>query len=604
MSVRGKESANGWLMVAQIPVPKFEEKLSQGILVNRLYHSCMDIVTSALKAGSGCAIDMVDAGGFLRRVRTLLFAFIADQPEMLTIACVAGNRSPLSTAEQPQFGSSVMHPVRRGGRTLRQIEKLLKHHDPNDLDSFSRVSKAVGLNGVHAPFWRDWMFADPSIFFAPDALHQWHRFFMDHPVKWARKLLGDDELDRRISVLQKRVGFRHFRNGFTRFRQHTGREQRDIERVFVAILQGHRRVTPGIMMAFRSIMDFIYIAQRDCQSTETLRSLRSALKKFHRNKISLSNAGVRDGKRTKGLFNIPKLELMHHVARIIQQLGAASQYTSDQTERLHISNAKIPYEKTNKKDYVPQMCRFLDRDARVSLFSLYVMWMGATNESGNYEMEACFAFQEGNGGRLMSESSDRLLGTIFGHDSDEQNDSRERRFQRVAETFLPRQVSNRFSGRIQNATTAFTLTPHGGMVGRTVGHVATRYGIPDLKHVLRRYLHISAQLDLRLDTWDYVRMQVRTAIDEPNASSAAPLTVLATPPNKTYPHGCFNFVLARIRDHRIPEIQGMYLFHAACARTSSILSDHPRSQCRSSSNDIQAKPAIHRRRRARGEDVK
>lgn len=389
MSVRRKESANCWLMVAQIPVPKFEEKSSQGILVNRLYHSCMDIVTSTLKAGSGCAVDMVDAGGFLRRVCTLLFAFIADQPEMLTIAGVTSNQSPLSTAGQQQFGSSVMHNLRHGERTLRQIKRLLKHHDPNDLDTFSRASKMVGLNGVHIPFWKDWMFADPSTFFAPDALHQWHRFFMDHPVKWARKLLGDAELDRRISVLQKRVGFRHFKNGFTRFRQHTGCEQRDIERVFVAILQGHRKITPGVMVAFRSIMDFIYIAQHNCQSTASLTSLKSALRKFHNNKASLSNAGVRDGVRTKGLFNIPKLELMHHVARIIQQLGAASQYTSDQTERLHIANVKIPFEKSNKKDHTPQMCRFLDREAKVSLFSIYVEWMstGTANEMGGWEME-------------------------------------------------------------------------------------------------------------------------------------------------------------------------------------------------------------------------
>ncbi len=77
-------------------------------------------------------------------------------------------------------------------------------------------------------FWWDWEFADPGCFLVPDALHDWHKFMMAHPVHWVRLLLGDKEVDKRFSSLQRRVGFRHFKEGFTRFRQHTGREIRDI----------------------------------------------------------------------------------------------------------------------------------------------------------------------------------------------------------------------------------------------------------------------------------------------------------------------------------------------------------------------------------------
>jgi hypothetical protein len=53
----------------------------------------------------------------------------------------------------------------------------------------------LGLNGVHQPFWGNWGNADPSIFLTPDALHVWHKFFFDHPLKWIINIMGGEELD-------------------------------------------------------------------------------------------------------------------------------------------------------------------------------------------------------------------------------------------------------------------------------------------------------------------------------------------------------------------------------------------------------------------------
>lgn len=210
------------MLIGYIPIAKFKEKNEQGILSARLYHLCLDIVTESLKKSSRTPVDMTDCYGKKRKLRTPLVAFLADRPEQLLIACAAGNASPLSMADTKSFGNADPCPLRRGPATLETIADLLAHVDPSNLQELREMAKVVGLNGVTRPFWRDWEFADPCEFLTPDALHQWHKAFMDHLIEWAKTIIGKDELDKRLSVLQPRVGFRHFADGFTRFKQHTG----------------------------------------------------------------------------------------------------------------------------------------------------------------------------------------------------------------------------------------------------------------------------------------------------------------------------------------------------------------------------------------------
>ncbi len=101
------------------------------------------------------------------------------------------------------------------------------------------------MNIVTHPFWEDWNLADPANFIMPDALHQWHLFFGDHILGWGRIILGDREINRRYTTLQKRVGYRHFNVGFTCFSQHTGHKYRDIQRSFIAVIAGQKSEWEG-----------------------------------------------------------------------------------------------------------------------------------------------------------------------------------------------------------------------------------------------------------------------------------------------------------------------------------------------------------------------
>ncbi len=85
----------------------------------------------------------------------------------------------------------------------------------------------------------------PARFSPPDALHQWHQFFWDHPMKWAKKLLKPAEIDKRYTCLQRRVGERHFRAGFLHLTQITGREKRDLTKHFIGVLPVTPSITPA-----------------------------------------------------------------------------------------------------------------------------------------------------------------------------------------------------------------------------------------------------------------------------------------------------------------------------------------------------------------------
>ena len=183
-SLRTKLSAQCWMLVALIPIVKFEPVELQGLLTRILYHQCMDVMTTTLKEYSHVPAELTDADGYKRLVRTFLLAHLADNPEQQLIACVTTSQSPISLAQFHQLGDPNPYPPRLGLTTMRLILNLPTGPDLS-LRQLECEAKRMGLNGVYKPFWRDWRYADPSTFLAPDVLHQLHRMFMDHPVKWA-----------------------------------------------------------------------------------------------------------------------------------------------------------------------------------------------------------------------------------------------------------------------------------------------------------------------------------------------------------------------------------------------------------------------------------
>ena len=312
MSTRLKLSSDAFLLSALLPIPKFihKNKRTCGLLSDRLLHECLDIVLEPLKQAARIGIMMNDPLGNLRLCYTPLVSYIVDTPEACMLAAVAGKTSPITTAMYKQFGDSFRHLPRTKGLTLQQLQDI--DVNPNDFEEYFKAAQKYRLNGVAKPFFRDWPLSDPSRFFPPEPLHDWHKMFWDHDVKWVINIVSAKELDFHFSVLSPSNGYRHFGEGISHLTKVTGRTQRDVQRYLIAVIAG--AVPPRVVLAMCSLLDFHYLAQAPELDDYDCAILIASLQTFHDNKASIITAGGRRGKQhVIDNWYIPKLELLQNV---------------------------------------------------------------------------------------------------------------------------------------------------------------------------------------------------------------------------------------------------------------------------------------------------
>ena len=382
---RNKASNHSYLLLGLLPIPKFihQKRRIRGMLEARLYHSCLDIILTPLKAAAAIGVMLSDPVGNLRWCFTPLASFIVDTPEAQLIACVGGKTSPLTVANYQQFGDDFRHSARTGSITLGTINKIhCLETDLGTLEKYEKSAKSYRLNGVQLPFWRDWsLSADPSVFLTSEPLHHWHKMFWDHNAKWCINAVGEAEIDFRFSVLHNHTGYRHFGNGISKLKQVTGREQRDIQRYIIVIIAN--AVPPTFLIAIRVLLDFRYLAQSPRIDDNVCNHITNALRLFHQHKNAILDAGARQGKKQPlDHFEIPKLELLQSVVPTIQLSGPPCQWSADFTEDAHIEVVKDPARSGNNHAYESQICRYLDRLEKIRNFTLATSIRNAGVEFG------------------------------------------------------------------------------------------------------------------------------------------------------------------------------------------------------------------------------
>jgi hypothetical protein len=109
-----------------------------------------------------------------------------------------------------------------------------------------------------------------------------------------------------------------------------------------------------VLKVVRVLLDFLYLAQLPSHTSKTLYRLQDSLAHFHENKTIFINLGIWEH------FNIPKLHSLLHYVVSITLFGTTDNYSTEQTEHLHIYFAKDAYRATNRKDEVHQMTTWLD----------------------------------------------------------------------------------------------------------------------------------------------------------------------------------------------------------------------------------------------------
>ena len=126
--------------------------------------------------------------------------------------------------------------------------------------------------------------------------------------------------------LPKFPGFRHFSQGISKISQWSGREHKDLQRVFLGACLGV--VPPGITRAVRAELDFIYTAQWKSITTKDLENMEKYNSIYHANK---ENFWELNGRKTEG-FDIPKLHNRHHFGEVIEWFGTTDNYNTETSE--------------------------------------------------------------------------------------------------------------------------------------------------------------------------------------------------------------------------------------------------------------------------------
>ncbi|KAI6096603.1 hypothetical protein F5141DRAFT_1191028 [Pisolithus sp. B1] len=308
-----------------------------------------------LKLANHDSMVLSEPNGNLCIIHTPLVAWIVDYPEHLLVACVSLKNSPISVATAKHFGNPIPHPPIYACASC----------DPCDIISFHKVCLAMHLNGIVVPFWMNWGDTCPSHFLTPKELHQWHKFYFDHCLQWVINIIGGKELDHHLTLLQPRIGTCSWPNRISTLKQCTSREHHELEKVLPVVTAG--ALPDDVLCMIWVITKFIFLTQKVYHCDETLHMLTEALWEFHHYKQSVISAGCHQGKN--GLlqhFQIPKLKLAQHIVWSTHAMGATYQWSSNITERCHITHVKTPYCLSNCCDFHGQCCCFLNQQEKQS----------------------------------------------------------------------------------------------------------------------------------------------------------------------------------------------------------------------------------------------
>jgi hypothetical protein len=312
-------------------------------------------------------IAMMSADGIWRRCHPIIAVFVGDYPEQALVTCTYNGRCSKCQVPRDHLGDYHAFPSRDPSDAIDTYRLA----DGNAY-AFHRACREAGLKPVFHPFWESLPFADIFLSITPDILHQMLQGVMKHMIAWLTNptVFGSAEINARCRSLPPNHSFMLLTKGLTRFSRVTGQEHKNMCQILLGLIvdlplpSGH--VPSRVVRAVRALLDFLYLAQYQSHTSETLRCLRESLTRFHDNKEVFIDLGTRED------FNLPKLHSLLHYSSSIMQFGTTDNYNTEQTERLHIDFTKDAYRATNHKDEYAQMTSWLGRREKVQQHMEYI----------------------------------------------------------------------------------------------------------------------------------------------------------------------------------------------------------------------------------------
>jgi hypothetical protein len=359
--VRNRQNSHASVLVGYLPVTKLDcfKKPDRTKILADLFHYCMGRIVQPLEEAGRHGVYMGCADGQVRHCFPLLAAYIADNPEQCLIACVKNNSCHRCTVPVDQRGDYYTGSLRDPKRTVLDLSAKVIGVTTSTFDSNS-------LNPVDRPFWANLPFTDIFTCLTPDLLHQLHRgVFKDHLLQWCQSIIGKAEVDQRYRAQTGHPTLRHFADGISGLSQTTGKEHKNMEKVFAGVIHG---ADARLVRSATALLDFIYLASLPVHTDASIAALENTLKKFHQDKDVFIELGGRDQEH----FNLNKLHSLLHYGESIRSRGSLDGYNTEWSERLHIDYAKKGYRASNHVNYTPQMTKWLTRREKIVFFRRYL----------------------------------------------------------------------------------------------------------------------------------------------------------------------------------------------------------------------------------------
>ena len=293
------------ILIGYLPVSKLEcfHEKTQSVTGYCLFHYAMSLLLHLLADAGHRGKAMVCADGCVRRVHPILAAYVADFPKQCLVGCNKESHCPHCLVKSENRGDVEECTYRSMVDTLKTLQHRWRNKQSTKFDM-------EGLCKVYEPFWKNLPFTDIFACITPDILHQLHKgIFHDHLLQWCLGIIGEKEMDAHFQAMGQYPGLRHFKKGISTVSQWTGKEHKQMERVFVGLLSGASE--DKVLLVARLLLDFIYYAQFQQQMDKTLTAMQDSLNVFHTHKDILVELGIRDH------FNVPKIHsLIHYMAAI------------------------------------------------------------------------------------------------------------------------------------------------------------------------------------------------------------------------------------------------------------------------------------------------
>jgi hypothetical protein len=369
--IRRKPSRRGHILLAYLPCTRLEHVANQSArrrMLANLYHSCLGRIFEPLEKAGKHGVTMFRGDGVAHRCHPILACFPMDYPEQLLATGIKTGLCPCCPIPREEIGDGVDE------YTIRDIDEVKKAHSLADEDptAFKKACQEAGIKPTYHPFWEHLPYTHIFRSITPDILHQLYQGVIRHLISWLKKCCGNTEIDARCKRLPPNHNIRLFMKGISSLSRVTGKEHAQIASILLGLVIGIR--LPGghsssrLLRAVRGLLDFLYLAQYPMHTTETLKLLRDALKRFHDDKDIFIDLGIRDG------FQIPKLHFLNHYPRFIELYGTTDNCNTEYTERLHIDLAKEAWDATNGKDEFPQMTLWLERREKIFRHAKFIDW--------------------------------------------------------------------------------------------------------------------------------------------------------------------------------------------------------------------------------------